>query len=208
MTTGETLLDKIDESKLSPAERRDHRIQRQERYLEKAIAGLPKGWTVIRFPNLVVLSHVDRRIADFIADQALAVLDWCEAKFGTLSDEFVRTPVIRICKDNDEEEAFNSTGGGGWSTWWGSTDQEFVTSGGPGLFGETKWINGRISAFWFSEKDNDFAYAMPHWLGDGLERVSVGRLREGQEADLRGLREPDRGHPGGEGRDAQSRRGS
>ena len=85
-----------------------------------------------------------------IAEQSSALLDWMDHTFDFVGpDEFVRDPIIWICKDDEEENAFRRGGssGGGWFT----IGIEITTNPGKDDWFnfENEWVNKRLLQNWF-----------------------------------------------------------
>lgn len=163
-------------SELSVFDRRLRR-QNQERVLhERAQKNLPDGWTAKKHGRFLVLNRSDDRCAQRMVERGEALIGWLETQFPFVGpDEYVRAPILRICKDWEEQNAVSS--GTGWSTWW----LEIVTHDDKG--GAASWqgqyFNWRVFELWFQERDRDLFFAFPPWLSQGLrdtaEDVAVTR---------------------------------
>lgn len=146
----------------------DRRLRRQdqERFLhERAQKNLPEGWTAKKLGRFLVLNRSDDRCAQRMVERGEALIGWLEAQFPFVGpDEYVRAPILRICKDWEEQNAVSS--GTGWSTWW----LEIVTHDDKG--GAASWqgqyFNWRVFELWFQERDRDVFFAFPPWLSQGL----------------------------------------
>jgi hypothetical protein len=117
-----------------------------------------------------VLNHADEKFAKTIVDHAEAVWQWLETTFPFVGDkEYVRAPVLRICKDQNEFMAFAKAAG-----WFSLNDLEITTYQDYG--GSTSWslenVNQRIFDIWFEDKDRDLYWAMPRWLSTGLMELA------------------------------------
>jgi hypothetical protein len=178
----------------------DRRLRRQdqERVLhERATKNLPEGWTSKKFGRFLVLNRSDDRCAQRMVERGEALIGWLEERFPFVGpEEYVRAPILRICKDYEEQNAFQS--GTGWGTWW----LEIVTHDDKG--GNSSWqgqyFNWRVFELWFQERDKDLFLAFPPWLRQGLRDtaedcvVSKGKVEfrvDGWERDS--LRERSRG---------------
>ncbi|MDZ4774739.1 MAG: hypothetical protein SGI72_16565 [Planctomycetota bacterium] len=158
----------LDMDEVSPEERKNARISLEREAHDLATKKLTEGWTAKRMGRFYVLNHADEKLAKSIVEQAEAVWSWLDETFPFIGDkEYVRSPIIRICKDQNEYNAFNRTGG------WSLNDLEIVTCQDYG--GSTSWmvevVKTRMLDIWFEDRDRDLYWAMPRWLKDGLSEV-------------------------------------
>lgn len=163
----------LDMDELSPEERKNARLALERETHQRAVKKLTDGWTSKRMGRFLVLNHSDEKYARAVVEQAEAVWQWLEQTFGFVGErEYVRAPVIRICKDQAEYEAFQQSGG------WSLNDLEIVTCQDYG--GSTSYqmenVNRRVLDIWFEDRDRELYWAMPRWLSNGLTSV-VGKLR-------------------------------
>ncbi|MBI5434132.1 MAG: hypothetical protein HZA52_14965 [Planctomycetes bacterium] len=167
-TTGEKLVVE-DTTKLTPKQREKRRRGSERKAQEKALKTVPDGWDSFRTKRFLVLYHTDEKFARRIAGQAESLFAWLEATFPFVGpDEYVRCPVLRICKDSDEYNAYWT---GGISFSFGDRAPEVVAYNDQTGF-QTGWaverLNQELSDFWFHERDSQLAAAMPTWLVSGL----------------------------------------
>jgi hypothetical protein len=146
----------------------DRRLRRQdqERVLhERAAKELPEGWTSKKFGRFLVLNRSDDRCAQRMAERGEGLIRWLEERFPFVGpEEYVRAPILRICKDWEEQNAFQS--GTGWSTWWLEIVTHDDKGGSAGWQGQ--YFNWRVFELWFQERDKDLFFAFPPWLRQGL----------------------------------------
>ena len=158
----------VDEDELTPEERTEHRKREEERIRLKNLQSLPDDWKAKDMGPFLVLLHGDEKYAKDVVNQAEAIWKWLDKNFGFLGrDEYVKRPIIRICKDGDEERAFLS------GTAWGS-GIEIVTHKDPGsgsLSWEFEYVNQRMFTIWFNHRARDVYWAMPWWVSNGLYKV-------------------------------------
>lgn len=158
----------LDMDELSPEERKNARISLEREAHDLAAKKLTEGWTAKRMGRFYVLNHADEKLAKSIVEQAEAVWSWLEATFPFVGEnEYVRVPILRICKDQAEYQAFYKTGG------WSLNDLEIVTCqdyGGSTSY-QTENVKSRVLDIWFEDRDRDLYWAMPRWLKDGLGEV-------------------------------------
>ena len=166
-TTGKRVIEK-DEDELTLEERTLQRQQKEANVHEKTVAALPDDWKVKEMGRFLVLNHADDKYAKKVVSHAEAVWKWLDKNFDYLGPgEYVPRPIIRICKDADEERAFSQ------GTAWGPSIEIVThkdTSGGS-LSWEFEWINRRIVGLWFRYHAGDIYSAFPHWLDNGLDQV-------------------------------------
>lgn len=151
---------------LTPAQRTARRRTLETQSEEKFSKAVTEGWTAKKVGRIFVLSHVDEKSAEKVAEVANAVLDYLDANFGYVGPgEYVRAPIVRICKDYDEYHVYFK-GGSFWSF-----DRELVTfKDSGGLSRTTDNITEGCFEHWFSEKDRTVYREMPAWLELGLGR--------------------------------------
>jgi len=169
-------------SELPAKEREKIRKGKEKRTHEQALVGLPDSWEVIEEDGFLVLNHGGDKAADNIVEQGDAVFRWCEKHLGFIgSDEYVMRPVIRICKDQDEEFAFRQ------GSDWFKPSLEIVThkdTVGIGSW-EYRWLNSRFLGHWLWQSDGDLMVAMPAWMKFGLQYVVQYGKHKGKKFELR-----------------------
>ena len=84
-------------------DRQDVREQIERARHEAALAALPDGWSVEKSDRFLVLYHCDKRYAKRMAAALELYFGWLDARFGEVSDEYVRRPIVRICADYEEQ---------------------------------------------------------------------------------------------------------
>lgn len=164
-TTGEFKLSVFDWDKLTPEERTAHKKKIEKLAQEKAQKNVPEGWTVKQMGRFLVLNHGDEKFAKKMVDRAEAVLKWLDTTFAFLGDkEYVRSPVLRICKDSSEYNAFFK--GSDWS--WNNIEVVTYDDQGGSTSYSMKNVIRRLTDIWFEDRDRDLAFGMPTWLDNGL----------------------------------------
>ena len=162
-----------DQDKMTVEERTQQRRVMEKASHEKASKAAPDGWVVKKMGRFLVINHADEKFAKQIVEQAEAVWDWLDATFTFIGEkEYVRSPIIRICKDDAEQQAYFRAG-----DWFSRNDLEIITAQdhmGKGGW-EMEWVNRRVMDIWFADKDWDLRAAMPSWLSHGLDEF-VGQL--------------------------------
>lgn len=161
------------QDKLTQEERTQKRQGMERRSHEKATKAAPDGWAAKRMGRFLVINHADEKYAKQVVEQAEAVWGWLDETFPFIGQgEYVRSPIIRICKDWQEMQAYERAG-----DYFSRNDLEIITCQDYG--GKTGWamenVNRRVMGIWFQDKDWDLGTAMPGWLGLGLSQF-VGNL--------------------------------
>ncbi|MFN0007691.1 MAG: hypothetical protein ACKVXR_07270 [Planctomycetota bacterium] len=162
-----------DQDKMTVEERTQQRRVMEKTSHEKATKTAPDGWVVKQMGRFLVLNHADEKFAKRVVEQAEAVWTWLDQTFAFVGEkEYVRSPIIRICKNDEEQQAFLQGG-----DWFSRNNLEIVTAqdyGGKSSW-EMEYVNRRVMDIWFADKDWDLRAAMPSWLSNGLNEF-VGQL--------------------------------
>lgn len=174
-----------DMEKLTPQQRRERRIGLEKSLHGKAKESIAPGWQVLQVGRFLVLNHTDEKYARRVAEHSEAILAWLDQTFPFVGpDEYVRAPILRICKDADEEMSFRS--GGGY--WFSDNQIEIVISQDNEGF-VTGWaverVNNQLLSLWFSERDSTMSFAMPYWLKHGLSQVIGTARAKGKKVEFR-----------------------
>jgi hypothetical protein len=118
--------------------------------------------------RFLVLNHSDEKFAKKMVERCEAVLKWLDTTFACLGDkEYVRAPVLRICKDSDEYNAFFKSGDWSWE------QIEVVTyddNGGSTSYSIKNVISSLVNN-WFRDRDPEVALGMPMWLQTGISNL-------------------------------------
>ena len=180
-TTGEKIKFE-DESKLTPDERKKRRADKERISHEKGKSSLPDDWCSEEMGRFLVLLHTDRKYAKDVVEQAEAVWSWLDKTFPYFgAGEYVPSPIIRMCKDQVEEQAFFS------GTSWGDFT-EIVThrdvNAGAGSW-EFEYVNGRMAGIWFHYRNGDAWAAAPGWLSRGFDQVIGGARAKGRGLEFK-----------------------
>ena len=151
--------------KLTPEERKKERLLIERSAHEKATKTAPEGWSVKEMGHFLVINHADEKFMKRVVERAEAAWKWLDDTFPFVGEkEYVRSPVLRICKDQAEYQAFHKNSQGSW------TSVEITTCDDQG--GVTSWameeVNREVMNCWFNDRDPDLHGAMPQWLSMGL----------------------------------------
>ena len=167
-STGESGFLVFDWDKLTPEERTAHKKKIEILAQEKAQKNLPDGWTAKQMGRFLVLNHSDEKFAKKMVERCEAVLKWLDTSFACLGDkEYVRSPVLRICKDYEEYRAFHK--GGDWS--WNDIEVDTYDDNGGSTSYSIKDVIGSLVDNWFKDRDPEVASGMPTWLHTGLSNL-------------------------------------
>jgi len=188
--------EKISESlaDLTPAQRAMRRRDMEKQSQDRFTKALTEGWTAKKHGRIFVLNHADDRYAEKIAENANAVLDYLDESLGYIGPgEYVRAPVVRICKDYDEARLYDK-GGSGFS---GAIiissildfefvfDREYTTYKDTGsLIRSSDDITSGVCRHWFYERDQTLYQNTPRWLSIGLMRCFGMSRAKGRKLDF------------------------
>jgi hypothetical protein len=132
----------------------------------------PPDWLVRDSKRFLVVSHADANYTDRMVQNAEVFFDWCEKEFGALGDDYVRRPVLRLCRDYDEYKAyhFDSSGSTGWSLF--GDDHEIGTyrddyNGTSGK--DASLLFDGILVHYLQEIDSHIVNYSPYWLTWALD---------------------------------------
>jgi hypothetical protein len=168
----------------TPEKRKDLRLKIEKEQHEKALANLPDDWDSQDEKEFLVLSHVKKKHTKKVTDQVSAMFSWLDKNLSYIGpEEYVRRPIVRICKDTEELRIFTS------GTGWSFTNIEILTC--RDNTGWSNYLNGQINdrtfTFWFNEKDRELYNRIPTWLKVGIDSM----LTSGQLKGSRMIFEPD-----------------
>ncbi|MBK7644168.1 MAG: hypothetical protein IPJ19_14165 [Planctomycetes bacterium] len=164
-STGESNFVAFDWDKLTPDERTAHKKKIEKLAQERAQKDLPDGWSAKQMGRFLVLNHGDDKFAKKMVERSEAVLKWLDTTFDFLGDkEYVRAPVLRICKDSAEYNAFFKSSD--WS--WNNIEVVTYDDNGGSTSYSIKNVISRLVDIWFQDRDRDLALGMPMWLRNGL----------------------------------------
>jgi hypothetical protein len=183
-----SFLSTVELAKLTPAERKQKKIELQQREWEKITSGLTEGWTASEIDGIYVVNHVDNNFAKKVVEQIQAIYAWLEVNFPEVGKfEYARPPIVRICADGEEEYTFRNGSGSYWEG-----DTHLVTHKGTKDWWDTEWdyVGARTLGIWFQERDPKLWGALPSWLQIGLDEVVGGaRMQSGKLVFKMGDRE-------------------
>lgn len=174
----------------TPKERRSKRMESQKVEQDKAIANLPEDWDHEFYGDILVLNHDQGDWAKRLGKHAEKLLEWFEDELYYFGEgEFARGPIIRVCKDAEEETAFarGVVSGTAGALYERGPGEEIVThKDTAGWIGsEVSWVNQNLMVNWMSERDEDLYSAMPTWLSGGLTDFVAGARLDGRKLDFR-----------------------
>jgi hypothetical protein len=170
---------------LAPEARRERRIELELDLHERASATLPEGWTSEVQGRFLVLNHSDDRAAERMSERGTAVLDFLDRRFAYIGpEEYVRRPILRICKNWEEERTYRRGSDSSWSI----EDLEIVTyddnlGSVDSYRGET--MNRRLVSLWLRERDHVLTRYLPSWLQWGFENAFATAVPKRKSLDFR-----------------------
>lgn len=169
-------------------ERREIRKDMEEQHHEKVRKLTPEGWSVTESRHFLVVSHAGEKFTDQMTKGAELFWDWCEDQFGALGEDYVRRPVLRLCKDADEYEAFHfdSSNNTGWSLV--GAEREIGTyydnyNGSSGR--DVSLLFPGILVHFLQEKDPHIVTYTPYWLTWALNDYVGECYVKGRKLDFR-----------------------
>jgi hypothetical protein len=187
-TTEASFLSSLELSKLSPADRKEKKLEYQRLEWERMTKDLPPGWTSSEIDGVCVVSHVDPGYGKKVVEQINAIYAWLELTFPEVGKfEHARPPIVRICADGEEESSFRNGSAGYWEA-----GTQLVTHKDNKDWWDYEWdyIGWRTLGIWFQERDPELWYALPRWLSIGLDEVIGGaRMKSGKLVFDKGDRE-------------------
>lgn len=158
--------------KMPVSERHKLRQQLEAEQERKLRARLPKDWKVTKTKHFLVISHADAKFTKAIVGMGETCFSWLEKRFGSISDEYVRRSIIRICRDVDEYRAYHgSSGGFGFSISFGSFRRdvsELQFYRGELLRDQWSYFMRNLFSHFLSDKDDDLMDDAPTWVSTGI----------------------------------------
>ncbi len=173
-----------DERKLPVDKRNKVILAKAEKVLAKKVEDLPKGWTHLRTPHYLVLSHVDQRYTRRTADLAEGIHAWLDKEFGDLSRNVVAPGVIRIYKNLKDV----GDKAGGWIVYTPGAILEIniLKVSEYGDRRQAKWhVTEEIIDKWFTYKNVDLWKRMPAWMTAGIVQYLTSAQLKGRRLVFR-----------------------
>lgn len=164
---------------LNPAQRAARRREQEQQNEVKLAKDLPEGWAAKHYGRVFAISHLDDKATRKFCDDASAVLDFLDANLGYIGPgEYVRAPVVRICKDSDEYSMYQK--GTAWS--WGDEIVCYRNTGYISSYSFGGNVTERCATHWLRERNDDLYFALPWWVEIGLDsafgksKINKGKL--------------------------------
>ena len=135
----------------------------------QALDRLGVGWEFFHHEGLLVLHQDREKDARRAAEQANAVLEWLEERFGYLApDAYVRRPILRYFGTPTERRSWPE----GWTsraTWLPGHLEVLVAWDEDGEWGfESGYMNANLVHHWIQHKDPALGVIMPPWFYRGI----------------------------------------
>lgn len=169
-------------------ERHQIRKEMEEDHHAKVRKLTPDDWTVSESRHFLVVSHAGDKFTDQMTTGAEMFWEWCEDEFGKLGEDYVRRPVLRLCKDADEYAAFHfdSSNNTGWSLV--GAEREIGTyydnyNGSSGR--DVSLLFPGILVHFLQEKDPYIVSYTPYWLTWALNDYVSECYVKGRKLDFR-----------------------
>ncbi|MCA8966486.1 MAG: hypothetical protein KDC48_16515 [Planctomycetes bacterium] len=169
-------------------ERAEIRKQMEADHHKAVRAKTPSDWTIEESKHFLVVSHADERFTKRMVDGAETFYSWCEKEFGKLGDDYVRRPVLRLCKDFDEYKAFHfdSSNTTGWSL--AGADTEIGTywddyNGSSGR--DVSIMFDDILLHYLQEMDTHIVAYTPYWLSFALDDYVGSAFIKGRKVEFK-----------------------
>ena len=154
-----------DLEKMTPEDRKRERQIQEKNAHDRATKTAPKEWTVKRMGRFLTISHADERFTKNVVERCEALWKWMDATFAFVGEkEYVRVPIVRVCKNFDECRSFYQ----GMTEDW--TNIELVTYDdqagklGPAM----RMVCEQMVQHWFFDRDPELSFGMPTWITSGL----------------------------------------
>jgi len=145
-------------------------IEKKRRDLYVATAG--EGWFTRQSKRYFALSHADKKYTKRVLAAAESMRSWMDKNIGEISDEYVMTGVIRICRDYDEFKSYRDTSSRTDVRSFSVDDREIVDyhnrgagTGGGGF----SLVAGGLFDNYLYDKDSYIYTYLPLWMHTGLQ---------------------------------------
>lgn len=177
-----SFLSSVELDKLTPADRREHKIEAQRLEWENMAQAMPKGWDAMEIDEVFVITHAGKKYTKDVVNHVNNLRTWLDGALPSVGpDEHARPPLVRICKDEAEEKAFRE-GSGTYSV----RGTHLVThEGSRAATWEWEYVGSRTLMVWFQERDAELYTALPRWLAVGLNEVARSAVSKRSKLDFR-----------------------
>jgi hypothetical protein len=169
-------------------ERDEIRKDMERKHHEAVKKATPEDWTISESKHFLVISHSTDKFTKQMTEGAELFFEWCEKEFGSLGEDYVRRPVLRLCKDIDEYKAyhFDSSNETGWS--FSGGDREIGTyydnyNGSSGR--DVSILFSGILQHFLQERDPYIISYTPYWLTWSLNDYVTEVYVKGRKLDFR-----------------------
>ncbi|MHC4780973.1 MAG: hypothetical protein ACYTFG_20565 [Planctomycetota bacterium] len=167
---------------LTPAERKQKRIDYTEKIFKKAKQDLPPGWKVFNTKHFLVIYHTSTAKAQRYANQAEVFRCWLNKNFDKIGEEHVCRCILRVCKNWEEEKTYRSASSGAWSF----SNREITTNvSGDDRQSEFEYINTTVLHKFFSDKNELLWRGLPYWLERGLDQYLGTAIASGKRLNFK-----------------------
>lgn len=180
--SGDVYISLSDLEEMTPEDRALRRQEQQRLDWQRLVETLPEGWETDEIDGTYVAFHsdIDDKFCKETVDRVQAMMGWMDDVFADIGPgEYVRGPILRICRDREEEIQFRGAGSEGGFV----SGTELVThkdrTGIGAEWTEIVSVGERTLQIWFMDRNQVLYLGMPGWM-----RVGLGSAFE--NADVRG----------------------
>lgn len=169
-TTGDSIIERLNEDKMTPEEKAKSRQDSFERTLRKEQDNLPKDWYVLRSKHYVVMANCSKKYAKTVLNHAGVIRGYLDKKFANIGYDYVPPGIIRIFTSEAERRAFQQS----TSTNWFSSYTQISLTEESKKSGLKTWamesVSSNVTSQWLSFKNRNLSDNMPWWFKNGLEQ--------------------------------------
>ena len=150
---------------MTPEDRKKERQVMEKRAYDQATKTAPEGWTVKKMGRFLVVSHTDEKFAKSVVEHCDAAWKWLDTNFSFIGEkEYVRAPILRLCKDWNEYKSFVTEGDVNWSN-----IEIVVYNTQEGSNGQGMQHACRVMfEHWMGDRDWRLRVEMPYWISRGF----------------------------------------
>ena len=170
-----------DESAADREKARKEAFDRRLRRVQESLDG-QKDWITKESEHFTAVSHCDAKYTKSVLDHSEAIRDWLDDQLGFLGTGKPGKVLIRICKDQDEYQALQTTGG-----YWSMERVELVTYRDREGWSDytTSSLNRSIYSIWLRDKDREISWKMPDWVESGISSLVSMAATKGRKVEFK-----------------------
>ena len=150
---------------MTPEDRKKERQVLEKRAHDQAMKTSPEGWTAKKMGRFLVVSHTDEKFAKNVVEHCEATWKWLDQNFAFIGDkEYVRAPILRLCKDWNEYKSFVTEGDANWSNIEIAAFNSQDGSNGDAM----QFVCRAMFEHWIGDRDWRLRIEMPYWISYGF----------------------------------------